>query len=450
MNRSPSETTFMIVGAGLAGSLMACLLAKRGYRVVMYERRPDPRSEGFIGGRSINLALSTRGIEALKRVDLADRVLADAIPMRGRMMHGPDGSLTFQPYSKRPGDAINSVSRGGLNITLLDAAEDCAEVEIHFEHRCVEIDLEAPSATFENPSGEMLTVAADAIIGADGAFSAVRNRLQRQARFDYSQEFLDHGYKELTIPPTPESEFAIEPNALHIWPRGGYMMIALPNKDRSFTCTLFWPFEGPNSFDAVRSDEEISAFFRANFPDAGPIMPTLLEDYHRNPVSPLVTIRCHPWVHDDKVALLGDSAHAIVPFYGQGMNAAFEDAGVLADCLDRHPDDRAAAFAHYSEMRKENADAIADMAVDNFHEMRDKVASRAFVVAKKLEKTVHRWFPGWYTPLYNMVTFTTIPYAEARRRAKQQNQVLAAAGVLFALTVLLVIVGVVAAAVDLG
>lgn len=417
----------LIIGAGLAGSLLACSLARMGCRVTVVERRADPREKGYIGGRSINLALSVRGITALKSVGLADRVLEGAIPMRGRMMHSPSGELTFQPYSANPDDAINSVSRGGLNLTLLEAADEYDTVSLRFNERCLDVDLDAPAAHFEHEhTSERTTINADVIIGADGAFSAVRSRMQKLDRFDFSQSYLDCGYKELHIPHTLSGDFALEPNALHIWPRGGAMMIALPNPDRSFTCTLFWPFTGDHGFDAVQGRDTVERFFRAHYADAVPLMPTLLDDFERNPTNSLVTIRCRPWTYEGRVALIGDAAHAIVPFFGQGMNAAFEDCRILAELLRKHGD-FAPAFAEYDRIRKPNADAIADLAIANFFEMRDKVGSNAFLWKKKTEKLVHRLLPGWYLPLYNMISFSNIPYAEARAIAKRQTTIIAAA-----------------------
>ncbi|MCP3902608.1 MAG: FAD-dependent monooxygenase [Planctomycetes bacterium] len=428
-----------IAGAGLAGALLACYLGRRGYRVDLYERRPDPRAAGFVGGRSINLALSARGLDALERVGLAEKVLADAIPMRGRMMHSVRGRLTFQPYSKNTDEAINSVSRGNLNVTLLEAADEYESVTLHFDHQAVDADLDAGTCALVGPGGERVAVTADLIVGCDGAFSAIRARMQKTERFSYSQSYLAHGYKELTIPPAKDGSFAMEPNALHIWPRGGSMMIALPNADRTFTCTCFWPFEGPNGFDVVGTDAEIVHRFDRDFRDAVPLMPTLVEDYRKNPVGSLVTIRCDPWHHDDRFLLLGDAAHAVVPFYGQGANAAFEDCVALDALIERHGPDWATVLPRLSTGRKADADAIADMAIANFIEMRDKVGSRSFLLRKKTEKLLHRWLSRWYTPLYNLVSFSTIPYAAARRRARRQDRVLVAAG-LGALAVIVVAV----------
>ncbi len=437
MLKSTSEK-IAIVGAGLAGSLMACLLGEAGHEVAVYEHRPDPRKKGFLGGRSINLALSARGIHALSCAGLAEQVLNEAISMRGRMIHSAAGRLSFQPYSKNPRDAINSVSRGGLNVALLERASEYAGVRYHFEHRCVGVDLERPAVTLA--AGENRTVDADVVIGCDGAFSAVRGEMQHLDRFDYAHTYLEHGYKELTIPPAADGGFAMEPGALHIWPRGGFMMIALPNRDRSFTCTLFWPFAGPRSFEAVRSADEILRFFDLHFPDALALMPALAEEYLRNPIGSLVTVRCAPWFHRDRVVLVGDAAHAIVPFYGQGMNAAFEDCVVLAESLDLFPNDRQAALRRYFGVRKTDTDAIGDLAIANFLEMRDRVASPLFRLSKKSERVLHRLLPRWYTPLYNMVSFSRIPYAQARRRATRQRRIVVA---ILTILLLLIVIGVV-------
>jgi kynurenine 3-monooxygenase len=384
---------------------------------------------GAIGGRSINLALSVRGIHALREVGVADEILRSAIPMRGRMIHPRAGELAYQPYDKDPDRCINSVSRAGLNMALLSAAERCEKVRIRFDCRCIDADLDAPSATLlDGQTGESFSAGGQVLIGADGAFSAVRGAMQKLDRFDYQQSYLAHGYKELHIPPGPGGEHRLDRDVLHIWPRRAYMMIALPNIDGSFTCTLFWPFEGPGGFAALRTPAGIRACFEREFADAVPHMPTLVEDYQANPVGSLVTIRCGPWGHRDRVVLLGDAAHAVVPFYGQGMNAAFEGCSALAACLASIPD-RAAAFEAYYRERKENADALADLAIGNFLEMRDHAGKASFRMKKSLERTMHRLLPGWFTPLYTMVSFTRIPYAQAVRRAGRQNRMLAASAV---------------------
>jgi kynurenine 3-monooxygenase len=419
---------FTIVGAGLAGALLTCFLGRAGRRVDLYERRPDPRGHDPERGRSINLALSVRGIQALREVGLAEEVLKHAIPMRGRMIHSPSGQLAFQPYGKDDSESINSVSRAGLNLTLIEAAARCPSVRLFFGRRCTDIDLDTVTLELhDSATGEPAHVEASTVIGADGSYSAVRARLQRQDRFDYSQDYLSHGYKELTIPAAEGGGFRMEKHALHIWPRHSFMMIALPNRDGSFTCTLFWPYEGPHGFDRVKTEADLRRVFEEHFPDALPLMPTLAEDYFANPVGPLLTVRCRPWHMGARVALLGDACHAVVPFLGQGMNAAFEDCTVLDRCLAAHAHDRAAAFAAYERQRKENTDALADLCIDNFYEMRDRVSSRRFRLRKRLEILLHRLLPRWYLPLYTLITFTTTPYAEARARAHRQDRVVRAA-----------------------
>jgi kynurenine 3-monooxygenase len=408
---------FVLIGSGLAGGVLAAFLGRRGYDVDLYELRADPRAGNFVVGRSINLALSTRGIHALEQLGIAEEVLRDAIPMRGRMIHDKLGELHFAPYDVDPNKCINSIGRAALNSTVIEAAVRNPNVHVHFNRKCVDVDLESPTARFE--SGE--AASGDAIIGVDGAFSAVRAAMQRKIdNFIYDESYLAHGYKELAIPPAPDGSWQMEKNALHIWPRKSFMMIALPNPDGSFTCTLFWEFE---KFKATTSDEDVRRFFEREFPDAVALMPTLLEDFHTNPTGSLVTIRCAPWFYRDKVCLVGDAAHAVVPFYGQGMNAAFEDCVVLDECFAEFAQDRHRAFAEYFARRKENTDALADLAIGNFIEMRDKTASRLFRAKKKLDHFLEATLPEIYLPLYTMVTFTRIPYAKAARRARIQNAI---------------------------
>ena len=441
-------TKFVLIGSGLAGGLLAAYLGRRGYDVDLYERRADPREGNIVGGRSINLALSTRGIYALEQLGIADEVLRHAIPMRGRMIHDKSGALHFSPYDRDPNKFINSIGRAALNTTVIEAAQRYQNVRVHFNHRCIDVDFDSATANLV-PSGVEAAVSAansdhqiiraqgDAVIGVDGAFSAVRQSMQKEiAGFEYDESYLAHGYKELTIPPTPDGSWRMEKEALHIWPRKSFMMIALPNPDGSFTCTLFWEFEGPRSFATTKTDDEIRRFFAAEFPDAVPLMPSLLDDFKTNPTGSLVTIRCAPWFYKNKVALIGDAAHAVVPFYGQGMNAAFEDCVVLDECLAEFPGDRQRAFAEYFARRKENADALADLAVQNFIEMRDKTASQTFRAKKKLDHLLEGLLPGIYLPLYTMVTFTRIPYSTAARRACLQNRIVYAG-----LMVLLLVTG---------
>jgi kynurenine 3-monooxygenase len=421
---------FVLIGSGLAGGLFAAYLGRRGHEVDLYERRADPREGNILGGRSINLAISTRGIHALEQIGIAAEALMHAIPMRGRMIHDKSGALHFTPYDVDPKKCINSIGRAALNTTLIETAQQYPNVHVHFNHRCTDVNLDSATAHLETPTGTV-TARGDAVIGVDGAFSAVRKSMQREiANFQYNESYLAHGYKELTIPPGPNGTWQMEKNALHIWPRKSFMMIALPNPDGSFTCTLFWEFEGPRSFATTNADDDVRQFFSQEFPDAVPLMPTLLDDFRDNPTGSLVTIRCAPWFYRDKVCLVGDAAHAVVPFYGQGMNAAFEDCVVLDECLEGFSDNRERAFAEYFRHRKENADAIADLAIGNFIEMRDKTASKAFRAKKKLDHALEAALPGIYLPLYTMVTFTRIPYAIAAKRARVQD-LLVCAGLTF-------------------
>ena len=426
---------FVLVGSGLAGGLLAAYFGRRGYEVDLYERRADPRAGNFVGGRSINLALSTRGIHALAQLGIADEVLKHAIPMRGRMIHDKSGELHFSQYDRDPNKHINSIGRAALNATVIEAALRYPNVNVHFNHRCADVDPIEAVANFETETGPV-TAKGDAVIGVDGAFSAVRQAMEKKLdQFQYHESYLAHGYKELTIPPAADGSWRMEKEALHIWPRKSFMMIALPNPDGSFTCTLFWEFKGPRSFESTRSDEDVRRFFEEEFPDAVPLMPALLEEYRENPTGSLVTSRCSPWFYQDKVALVGDAAHAIVPFYGQGMNAAFEDCVAFDECLAQFPDNRGRAFAEYFSRRKENADALADLAVENFIEMRDKTASKIFRAKQKLDQFLEGLLPGIYLPLYAMVTFTRMPYARAARRARWQDRIVYSAVALLVLVV---------------
>ena len=409
-----------LVGGGLAGSLVAVYLAKRGFEVNIYERRPDMRNVEIPAGRSINLALSTRGIDALKRVGLDQLVLDQAIPMAGRMMHDEKGNLAYQPYGK-DGQVINSVSRAHLNIQLLKLADEHENVNQFFNMRCQEVDIENSICKFlDTETGETKEVHSDYILGSDGAYSPVRLKMMKNDRFDYSQSYTKSGYKELNITPTPEGDFAMDPDSLHIWPRGNFMMIALPNPDKSFTCTLFMPYEGDIGFNHINSDQEILDFMNTYFADAVPLMPELLEDFKQNPVGSLVTVRCYPW-HMKKATLIGDACHAIVPFYGQGMNCAFEDCVELDSCLEEFEEwDR--AMNEYQKRRKPNADAIADLALQNFIEMRDLVGDKDFLHYKKIEHQLCELHPDLFKSQYEMVTFSKIPYDDAKTKGAQNTQ----------------------------
>ncbi len=416
----------VIVGAGLAGSLLAVYLVRRGLQVEVYERRPDMRSTGISAGRSINLALSLRGISALKEVGLHKKVLKNAVPMRGRMIHAPDGSTSLLPYGVSDEHVINSISRGELNKILMDAAEEQG-ARLRFRRRCLGINFEQGNLVLKDEtSAKEMRVSADTIFACDGVNSAIRLNMQKRGRFNFSQQFLEHGYKELTIPPGPNGEFQLEPNALHIWPRGTYMLIALPNRDGSFTCTLFLPFQGKPGFDSLRDSGAIRTFFESQFPDALPLLPNLENEFLSNPTGSLVTIKCFPWQIDGRVLLLGDAAHAIVPFYGQGMNCAFEDCQALDEHLDRCGEDWQAVFSEYQRLRKKDADAIADLALENFIEMRDSTAHPQFIRKRQLELRLEKAFPGRFLSKYSRVTFTRMPYSEALQIGRRQDEMLMA------------------------
>jgi kynurenine 3-monooxygenase len=412
---------FSVIGGGLVGSLLAIYLVRRGYKVSVFERRPDMRLETTDAGRSINLALSSRGLKALEEIAAASKIRQVAIPMHGRMMHAIDRSLTFQPYGI-DGQFINSISRGSLNILLMDLAEQHG-AKFYFNHRVTHVDFVNTSVTCD-ADGKSIQSAFDAIIGADGAFSAIRHDMQFTDRYNFSQDYIEHGYKEFQIPAGKKNQFMMEANALHIWPRESFMLIALPNPDSSFTCTLFFPFEGKLSFRALDSDERVRDLFKTYFPDAAELMPALLEDFNSNPTSSLVTMHCYPWVRN-KTLLIGDAAHAIVPFYGQGMNAGFEDCSILNSMLDQYHDNWEKAITKFQQQRKPDTDAIAQLALDNFVEMRDLVADRDFLLRKKIEAKLHSLYPEQWIPQYAMVTFhTDIRYSEAQRLAAKQRVIM--------------------------
>jgi kynurenine 3-monooxygenase len=408
---------------------MATLLAQAGHPVLAVERRSDPRKAGAEGGRSINLALSARGLHALDQIGLKETILRLSVPLYGRMIHSLSGKLAFQPYGTR-GRSIHSLSRSGLNAALLDAAER-AGASLRFDSRCVGADLERGEAHLQ--SVDEVTAVAGILVGADGAYSAIRGALLRHERQDYSQEYLTHGYRELYIPPAGPGSHRLDPNALHIWPRGGFMMMAMANVDGSFTVTLYLPFEGAESFASLGDQGAVREFFERQFPDALPLLPDLHGAWSERPIGSLVTVRTRPWQFDGKVVLVGDAAHAIVPFYGQGANAGFEDCVALRDMLARHPADRTRAFHEYEASRRPHTEAIADLALANFFEMRDHVGSPWFRLEKRAEVVLNRLFPRWYLPLYTMISFTRIPYAEARARAGRQRLVLMATAAILVL-----------------
>lgn len=415
-----------IIGAGLVGSLLSIYLAKRGYKIDIFERRPDMRSTNISAGKSINLALSDRGWKGLEGVGIADDIKKIAIPMYARCIHNRDGSIVHQPYGK-DNQAIYSVSRAEINMRLMDLAEQKAGVKIHFNERCTTIDRKNLEAEFENTETKKLTKSkSDLVFGSDGAFAASRLNMQLTSdRFEYNQHYISAGYKELIIPPGPNGEFLIEKNALHIWPRGSFMMIALPNMDGNFTCTLFFPFEGEKSFAAIKTREQVKKFFEEEFPDAVPLMPTLVDDYMNNPVSSLVTVKCFPWTFDNTIGLIGDAAHAIVPFFGQGMNCGFEDCVVLNELISKHNEDWNKIFPEYEQLRKPDGDAIADLAIANFIEMRDRTADPKFLLQKKIEALFSSKHPDKWIPLYSMVTYSPhIRYSTALKEGQKQEAIM--------------------------
>ena len=410
-----------IAGSGLVGALQSIYLKKRGFEVSLYERRPDMRSNRISAGRSINLALSDRGFKGLAGVGIDEEVRQISIPMYRRVMHDKEGKLSFQPYGK-DGQAIYSVSRGGLNCKLMDLAE-AHGVNIHFNHRCTSVNLEEGSAVFESDHGSV-EVKPEFLVGADGAYSEVRNEMEKRPWVNYSQYYIDYAYKELSIPPAADGTHQLEKNALHIWPRKDFMLIALPNLDGSFTCTLFFPKSGPLSFDSLDTLDKAEAFFQEQFADALELMPHFREEYSSNPAAAMVIVKCFPWTWGDKVMLIGDAAHAIVPFYGQGMNCGFEDCSVFDELLVNHEGSWRDLMLKYEKARKANGDAIAELALRNFIEMRDKVADPGFLLQKKIEARFSERHPDKWIPLYSMVTFSHIPYHEALMNGDRQEGIM--------------------------
>ena len=410
-----------IVGSGLVGSLLAIYLKKAGHTVHVYDRSPDIRKIRF-SGRSINLAMSNRGWKALEGVGIGDKVREIAIAMDKRAIHLVD-KLNFQNYGQE-GQSIYSISRGALNRKMIDLAEQ-AGAEFFFEQKIWDVTLSTATLHIgEQERGEWEELKFDMVFGADGAFSRIRHRMQRQSMFNYSQEFLNTGYKELNIPANPDGTHKLDKNSFHIWPRGKYMLIALPNLDGSFTCTLFMPFEGENSFASLTDRKLVEAFFEKNLSDTIDVIPNLTEDFFANPTSTLVTMKCFPWTYEDKVALIGDASHAIVPFYGQGMNAGFEDISVLYELMNQYGDDWKTIFSEYEKSRKPNADAIAELSYRNFMEMSSKTADEKFLLQKKIEKHFAEKHPEKWLPLYDRVTFSHRPYSEALAIGDFQNAIM--------------------------
>ena len=410
-----------VIGSGLVGSLLAIYLKKAGHTVHIYDRSPDIRTINF-SGRSINLAMSNRGWKALDDVAIGDEVRTIAIPMDKRAIHLVD-KLNFQNYGQE-GESIYSISRGTLNKKMIDLAEK-AGAKFFFEHKIWDVTLtDATLHIGEEERGEWEEFKYDIVFGADGAFSRIRHRMQRQSMFNYSQEFLNMGYKELNIPANADGTHKLDKNSFHIWPRGKYMLIALPNLDGSFTCTLFMPFEGENSFAVLKDRKDVEQFFEKKFPDSIDVIPELAGDFFKNPTSTLVTMKCFPWTYEDKVALIGDACHAIVPFYGQGMNAGFEDITILNEMMQKYGDDWKAIFSEYEKSRKPNADAIAELSYRNFMEMSTKTADPNFILQKKIEKHFADKYPEKWIPLYSRVTFSHRPYAEALAIGDYQDTIM--------------------------
>ncbi len=410
----------IVIGGGLVGSLLSICLARRGCAVRIYDRKPDPRVGEQRSGRSINLTLCERGLAALARVGAHDAVQAVVIPAYGRQIHAEDGRVVYQPYGNR-GEALYSITRNELNRVLLEIAEKEHGVDIRFGIKCAGLDHQAPSVVLEDQdTGARWTAGASWIFGSDGAFSAVRLHLQKTDRFDFSQSYLDQGYKELTLPPAESAAWGLDRHALHIWPRGRYMLIGFANFDGSATLALHLPFEGEVSFASIRSEADLLALFARSFPDTLGRIPNLAGDFFGRPVSSMVTIRCNPWMRG-RVALIGDAAHAVVPSYGQGANCGFEDCAVLDACLDRHDGEWEPAVAAFERERKPNADAIADLSLQHFAEIRDRVGDRRFLLRKAVERRLEHLYPDRCRPLYSLVSFTTLTYVEALRRARFQD-----------------------------
>jgi kynurenine 3-monooxygenase len=411
-----------IVGSGLVGSLLAIYLKKAGHTVHVFDRSHDIRNVEF-SGRSINLAMSNRGWNALSNIGLDQEIHKIGIPMEKRAIHIANKPMVFQNYGK-DGEAIFSLSRGVLNRKMIDLAE-AAGVEFFFEHKIWDVTLATATLHVgENEKSEWDELKYDIIFGSDGAFSRVRHRMQRQSMFNYSQEFIPVGYKELHIPANADGSHKLDKNSLHIWPRGEFMLIALPNLDGSFTCTLFMAHEGENSFKSLDTKEKLVDFFAQYFPDTAEVIPDLVEDFYKNPTSYLVTMKCYPWTYEDKIALIGDASHAIVPFYGQGMNAGFEDISILSEMMTKYGDDWKTIFAEYQKSRKPNADAIAELSYRNFIEMSTKTADANFLLQKKIEKWFSDKHPDMWMPLYSRVTFSLQPYAEALTIGDFQNKII--------------------------
>lgn len=414
-----------LVGAGLAGCVLGIYLARRGFKVDIYERRPDIRKVKLSAGRSINLTLSTRGIHVLKQIGLYKKIVKTAIPLKGRIIHSLKGDLRFQPYGQKDKDAIYSIDRNQLNIALINEAEKQKNITIRFNQKCMDMNFESRELKLcDETNGQQQTIKVNTVIGTDGSASAIRLAMLKRRGFNFSQSYINHGYKELKIPAGSTNKFLLDKNALHIWPRGEYCLNGFPNLDGSFTCILFCPFEGEYSFESLNSKERVLEFFQTQFPDAVPLMPTLVENYFSNKTGSLVTIKCNPWHVDDRALLLGDSAHAILPFYGQGMNCTFEDCAYLDECIEKYGTDWQKVFHEFEKIRKVDTDAIADLSLENFTELREHVADAKFLLKKKVELALADKYSDIFIPKYSLIAFHRIRYTEARLQARIQDRIL--------------------------
>jgi len=416
-------STIIVIGAGLVGSLLSMFLAKKGYQVQIFERGPDPRKNSHNSGRSINLTLCERGLKVLDRVGVGSAVRALTVPVYGRLIHDIEGKLTFQPYGNHH-EAIYSIERNELNKVLLDFAERNFRINVSFQQKCLDVDFTVPAVELKNQiSGETTRHQAERIFGADGAYSAVRQQMQKKTRLNFSQQYWSQGYKELQVPPSVNKKWTSEKNVIHIWPRGNYMLLGFPNLDGSFTCSLHLPFEGPLSFDSIRAEEDLRGLFNDCFPDAVPMMPGLVNDFFSHPANSMITIKCAPWSYQNKVALIGDSAHSIFPSYGQGANAGFEDCAMLYDCMEKHGNDWRRVLSEFEKQRHPNTDAIADLCIDHFRELRDHTGTRTFLLKKEIERKLNEAYPEKYLDLYSMISFTQMPYTEALRVDREQRAI---------------------------
>lgn len=420
-----------VVGAGLVGSLLSTVLAKLGFDVEVFERRVDMRKETISAGRSINLAMSVRGLYSLQKLGVHEEIMKKAIAMPGRIIHPISGPTVFQRYGKDDSECIYSISRGELNKTLMTIAEGTGRVKIHFQEKLSAVDFNQRQLTFINDKTKHERIVSySKVFGTDGSSSVLRHTLRDQFDHEETESLLSHGYKELHMSPGPGNSFKMEKHGLHIWPRGSYMLIALPNCDGSFTCTLFLFNQGPLSFENLKTRDQVEAFFQEQFPDVMPLIPDYLDQFFHNPTGQMVTVKTYPWNHSEDVVLLGDAAHAIVPFFGQGMNCGFEDVAVLWEMMEKFSSSKSTLpwgkiFEEFTQARKPNGDAIADLAVDNFVEMRDRVADQKFLLAKEVEKILEKQFPGEYVSRYRLVSFTRVPYRIALAAGKLQDKILA-------------------------